>query len=450
MKRAPISVAISGDARREGLGLRQESPVWRILWRSRWGLASAVLVLIFIVGGSWLRNFNYRPDPGFLGYLEIVSGLIVFTIAANALVRFQGTQDRLSLLFATGFVLTGLMEISSSMLFFSLQTDSLPRFPTPWMLGRTLLALVFLCGLFVERRMPSSREPGREIVIAFLAAAVVLYVASAFYLGTPVELTVRTGNLIPRPWQLLPALMFAAASWGYRRRLRQEAAPFEWSLCVSSALNALCHLAASQSEFVIDAPFELAQVLKVSSYALVLGGALLDNARLFDQVRNMAVNDPLTGLANYRRFAETLEAELKRSSRTGRSFAVILLDLDGLKKINDRLGHLVGTRAIERIAVVLRQHCRSMDTAARYGGDEFAMILPETDEMAARSVAMRIEARLAADSEDPRLSASLGVAVYPQDGDSTKVLLELADQELYKRKAQGKKKRGLPRIAAAV
>ncbi len=419
-----------------------------MLWRVRWGFFAALSAGIFVAGVWWLRHQGVHPDPPLHGYLEIISGLIVFTFAANALVRFQGIHDRLSLLLAMGFVLTGLMEISSCVAFFGLAGEGLQRFPTPWMLGRTLLAVVFLAGLVVERRMPSSREPGREIVVAFLAAAGVLYVSSAFYLGTPVEMIVRRGALIPRPWQFVPAAMFAGAAWGYWCRLRDGAGPFDWTLGFSAMLNALCHLAASQSEFLMDAPFALAQVLKVSSYALVLGGALLDNARLFDQVRHMAVNDPLTGLANYRRFAESLEAELKRSGRTGRCFAVILLDLDGLKKINDRFGHLVGTRAINRIAEALRLQCRSMDTAARYGGDEFALILPESDEVAARNVALRIEQRLALDEEEPSLSASLGVAVFPQDGRTAEALLEVADQELYKRKARTKRKRGMPRVAA--
>ena len=82
---------------------------------------------------------------------------------------------------------------------------------------------------------------------------------------------------------------------------------------------------------------------------MVLGGTLLDNAQLFDQVSTLASSDPLTGLANHRRLFETLESELQRSRRTGRSFAVLLFDLDGLKKINDKYGHLTGSRAIKRL-----------------------------------------------------------------------------------------------------
>jgi diguanylate cyclase (GGDEF)-like protein len=150
-----------------------------------------------------------------------------------------------------------------------------------------------------------------------------------------------------------------------------------------------------------------------------------------EKVQLLAVTDPLTGLGNYRRLVEALDAEVKRTGRTGRPFAVLLLDLDQLKKINDRYGHLIGSQALCRLADVLRVHCRAIDTAARYGGDEFALILPETTAAAARLVASRIRSRLATDSLQPLLSASIGVAVYPQDGETIEALLCTADRELY-------------------
>ena len=87
----------------------------------------------------------------------------------------------------------------------------------------------------------------------------------------------------------------------------------------------------------------------MTSYAVVLGGGLLDNARLFNQVRQLAASDSLTGLGNYRTFVHVMESEIQRSQRTGRPFALLLMDLDGLKQINDHYGHLVGSRAICRL-----------------------------------------------------------------------------------------------------
>ncbi len=150
-----------------------------------------------------------------------------------------------------------------------------------------------------------------------------------------------------------------------------------------------------------------------------------------DHLRHLAATDALTGLANYRKLAETLESEIKRSGRTGRSFAVLAFDLDGMKRINDTHGHLTGNRALERLANVLRFSCRSIDTPARYGGDEFAIVLPETSVAEAGLAGRRICECLASDHEEPRISVSFGVGIYPEDGASVEGLLKTADGALY-------------------
>jgi len=173
---------------------------------------------------------------------------------------------------------------------------------------------------------------------------------------------------------------------------------------------------------------------------VLLGGALLDNAQLLEKVRDLAASDPLTGLANFRRLVDVLDAELQRSARSGRSFAVLLFDLNGLKKINDKYGHLVGSRAICRFANALRVHSRAIDTCARYGGDEFVLVLPETGMEAALEVVRRITERIAQDDEKPPVSAGVGIAIYPQDGETIDALLAAADQGLYRVKGRTPKK----------
>ncbi len=158
-----------------------------------------------------------------------------------------------------------------------------------------------------------------------------------------------------------------------------------------------------------------------------------------EQILELALTDPLTGLANYRRLLDVLDSEIKRYGRTARSFAVLLLDLDGLKNINDAHGHVVGSCALARVANTLRIHCRVVDTAARYGGDEFVVILPETDYEAALHVAQRISQELKQDVEVPPISVSVGVAIFPQDGMTIASLLSSADRALYREKASSRR-----------
>ena len=161
---------------------------------------------------------------------------------------------------------------------------------------------------------------------------------------------------------------------------------------------------------------------------------------LEDHLRRQAASDSLTGLANYRRLVDVLDSEIKRSERTNREFAMLFFDLDGLKLINDRHGHMTGSQALCRLADVLCSCCRDTDTAARFGGDEFALVLPETNAEAADLVARRICESVANDGKRPKLSVSVGVAVYPQDGGSIERLLSEADARLYLEK----QKRVLP------
>ncbi len=109
--------------------------------------------------------------------------------------------------------------------------------------------------------------------------------------------------------------------------------------------------------------------------------------------------------------------------------------MDKLKQVNDRYGHLVGSRALCRLAEVIRLSVRAVDTSARFGGDEFAVVLPESNEEAAWQVAHRIRDRLAAEREDPAITVSIGVAVYPRDGRTVEELVGWADRLLYQMKA---------------
>ena len=421
-------------------------------WRLRWFLG-IVGVAGFIAGTAWLRQLPFSSEPILYSYLQIVGSLLCFTYAANAMVRFRGTHDRLTLILAFGFVLSGVIETVATFNFYDILAagSSGPmRVPLAWMVSRTLLALVLIAALVVERRVPNSREPGREIAVALVVVVVVAYLTSAAYLGSPLEPGMHPNALVSRPGDLLPGILFAFAAIGFGRRMRRGISSVDRAFCAALWMNVACHVVATQSERLLDAPFTVAQFLKVISYAVVLGGALLDNARLFDQVRQLAVTDPLTSLSNYRTLINVMESEIQRSRRTGRPFAILLLDLDGLKGINDQHGHLVGSRAICRLANVLRVHSRAMDTAARYGGDEFAVVLPEAGEEAASSVSRRICERLAKDGEFPRVTVSVGAAVFPRDGETIDALFNAADRALYGMKGRSDGIHTLARIAACL
>jgi len=170
-------------------------------------------------------------------------------------------------------------------------------------------------------------------------------------------------------------------------------------------------------------------------YEMIVG-EVTEQQALAERLRGQADNDSLTGLANDRRLFEVLHTEISRSKRTGREFALILLDVDQFRKMNDQFGHLVGDRALGRLTNILRSCSRSIDTAARQGGDEFALVLPETGAADAEVVAQRISELLRKDVEEPTLSVSVGVAAYPRDAESVGPLLYAADAALYARKGK--------------
>jgi diguanylate cyclase (GGDEF)-like protein len=426
---------------------------WGLLHRFRlvllWAIAAAAYLLLIWI----LRDSAYQADPLMDTYLEMSGSLIAFTFAANALVRFRGTHDRISLILAFGFVLAGLIEAGTSMTFYRWMLIARIQgnhISLGWLAGRTLLGCLLLVALAVERRIPVARDPAKEMAAATLLVGAVAYLTSVFYFMLPNSPKMHPGWIIPRPWDLLPAAIYVVATVGYAWRLRRVDSSLDRALFIAALLNVVCHITISQSQRVLDAPFTLAHVLMVLSYVVVLGGTLLDNAQLFDQVSKLAASDSLTGLANHRRLLEVLDSEIQRSSRTGRSFAVLLFDLDGLKKINDRYGHLTGSRAIKRLGSVLRSSSRTIDTPARFGGDEFALILPESNEQDAAQAAARICESLANDGQQPPVTVSVGLAVYPTHGTSIEKLLGAADRALYRMKGRGSKKFRLGPVAACL
>jgi diguanylate cyclase (GGDEF)-like protein len=173
-----------------------------------------------------------------------------------------------------------------------------------------------------------------------------------------------------------------------------------------------------------------------------LVGASIGNIKLFEKIQRQATTDGLTGLANYKTFYEVLERELWRSRRYGGQISLIMIDIDNLKKINDAYGHRTGDKVIRQISRKIKECIRQIDTAARYGGDEFAVILPNTSLTDALVVAERMVDVVAHSSitwkkEQIALSISVGLGEYDADT-SPEDITGRSDQALYTAKQAGK------------
>ncbi len=178
--------------------------------------------------------------------------------------------------------------------------------------------------------------------------------------------------------------------------------------------------------------------------ALEPGAIALDNALRVQRAEALSVTDDLTQLYNSRYLSQVLRRETKRASRSGRPLSLLFIDLDGFKGINDTHGHLYGSRALIEAAGVIRQSARETDVVSRFGGDEFALILPDTGSEGAVAVGERIRDRIDAhrflrgDGLDIHLTVSVGVATLPDVAASTEGLIQAADKAMYHVKDHGK------------
>ncbi|HYL62050.1 MAG TPA: diguanylate cyclase [Candidatus Methylomirabilis sp.] len=180
------------------------------------------------------------------------------------------------------------------------------------------------------------------------------------------------------------------------------------------------------------------ELLLLRTLADLIAGAL-HNAYSFQKAQEQAITDGLTGVKTHRFFMEALSAEWKRSTRAGRAFALVLMDLDRFKFVNDFYGHLEGDLVLQRVGHILETNCRRSDVVARYGGDEFVMLMPETNMEHARQLATKLRGWVSADPllREKNISASFGIACYPLHGSSPQELIQVADASMYLSKHQG-------------
>jgi diguanylate cyclase (GGDEF)-like protein len=295
-----------------------------------------------------------------------------------------------------------------------------------WWLGDVVGALVVAPFLLAWSAQPVQRQRPNSFETALLLGCL-LGVSQLVFGG----LFPSETKDYPLEFLCIPFLLWAAFRLGQRETAT--------ALVLLSA-SAIWGTLRGFGPFVQKTPNESLLLLQAymgvaSIMSLMLAAVVSEREDVVEQLRRQSVCDPLTGIANYRQLIDRLQREIERSKRTARSFAVLLLDLDGLKKINDQCGHLAGNRALCRVAAALRFSCRAIDTPARFGGDEFALVLPETNEEAAWDVGRRISDLLAADNETPLISVSLGVAIYPRNGETAEALFSAADRSLYDMKS---------------
>ncbi len=262
-------------------------------------------------------------------------------------------------------------------------------------------------------------EGSVAITVATLLVALTGGVASPFFFTFP--LIVGGAALVVSP--TITVALAAAASIGY-----------VLAVLAGSAEGLLGPAAAATVGVNLTALILLAYV------AMVIARA---QRRTRDAAIRLSTVDSLTGLFNRTFFFAAIDREIARSARSGRGFCLLMMDLDELKAINDRLGHFHGDRVLRGVGEVIAQGVRQIDTAARYGGDEFVVLLPETDPTGAFVLAEKIRLGVNAMPIDlpggvPRPSLSIGVVAYPDDGRTADELIISADGAMYASKRAGK------------
>jgi diguanylate cyclase (GGDEF)-like protein len=306
----------------------------------------------------------------------------------------------------------------------------------------------------MTRVVNASLEPER--VAEALAAAVSAWVPASGWLVLAIDDGGRVRTMAAKglttvlersaqavgDWVLQSAEVFASADLASDRLDVEPAAAIGFPLaCRGRTVGAL--IAIDRAPATRQPRFAPATLAALRS-ALEPGAIALDNALRVQRAEALSVTDDLTQLYNSRYLSQVLRRETKRAIRSSRPLSLLFIDLDGFKSINDSHGHLFGSRALVEAAGVIRASARETDVVARFGGDEFALVLPDTGTDGAVYVGERIRERLAAhrflerDGLGIALTASVGVATLPASATTAEGLIQAADQAMYVVKDRGK------------
>jgi diguanylate cyclase (GGDEF)-like protein len=271
---------------------------------------------------------------------------------------------------------------------------------------------------------------------AFLASGLAVFAAGdSVYLLEITRGTYHAGSPLDATWAVGVALMAVAAwqpaprAWPTTPSVAVLAPPFAFAL---AALGVLVYSGLNRAPAVAVVLAAGAALASMARTALTLA-----DIRRLAEVRRQATTDDLTGLPNRRHLDHALRARLDAARLRGTSLALLLIDLDGFKELNDTLGHRAGDLVLEQIGPRLRAVLRATDDLARLGGDEFAVVLSDADDAEAvgRRILQALEAGLTVDGIDVRIGASIGIALFPEHGDDSETLLQRADVAMYQAKA---------------
>ncbi len=245
-------------------------------------------------------------------------------------------------------------------------------------------------------------------------------------------------------WVMRSGAVYAAADVATDRRVSGSTAAAALGFPLSCRGRTIGALVAIDRAPCTSTPRFAASTLAALLASIEPGAIALENALRVQRAEALSVTDDLTQLYNSRYLSQVLRRETKRASRSGRPLSLLFVDLDGFKSINDTHGHLFGSRALVEAASVIRASARETDMVARFGGDEFALILPDTGSEGAAAVGDRVRDRIAAfsflrgDGLNIKLTVSVGVATLPDVAATADGLIQAADEAMYWVKDHGK------------
>ncbi len=454
---APLTIAAMYTAWRAAdrcTGSRRLRQAWRLLAvAAAVYLAGNLTVLVYEVGLN-MKAYPSIADAFYLGcYPILLAGLLRFPSGRR--LREQTAElvlDLAIVAIATStvfvYVVLGPSAVKGSS--DTLQTVFSIAFP-----AGDMILLVGLASILLRGGIPQSRT-----ALYLVAGALILRVAADLVYGyISMHGTYAGGDFV----DILPIAglaLFAAAPM-FQLDVRPGGVDRSGGTVVRAPIRlSWGPYAAAAIVFGLFAvverrdPFFPNQVLALVAMlltALVAARQLLVQRRLLatqvqlrqarDELSALATTDALTGLGNHRSIVDSVDLELSRAGRHGRPFSVLFMDLDHFKQLNDTFGHLVGDEALKELGAVLRDCLREIDSVGRWGGEEFVVVLPESDGAEAIATAERIRATVMShrfSSAGTGMTCSVGVASFPRDATDRSKLVELADTAMYQAKRQGR------------